>query len=1523
MTKAAENGGARDTSSFVRVASLCDDFRAAGESGAAPSIDSYLERVAEEARPTLLRNLLAVELGRRRAAGERPRLEEFLERFPRFVAVVRSAFLQDGTVVDFSIGDQSTCRGGASRPAAKAPSVSQMGEYRLLAELGRGGMGIVYEAVHLARGERVALKTLPAVDGARLYQFKREFRALADVNHPNLIGLHTLESDGCHWFFTMDLIDGVDFLSHVRPSGTLDLSRLRQALSQLVTGVLALHGKHIIHRDLKPSNVMVTDEGRVIVLDFGLALEEEGSWSADKVAGTPKYMAPEQAAGGKITAASDWYAVGVMLYEALTGKAPFVGRALQVLQAKQLQEAPDLPADAAIPSDLACLTRGLLRRDPRERPDAREIVRVAAFRGDAPTTTRPTSGLRLVGREQQLAALTDSYRWLRKQQQPLSVFIRGRSGEGKTSLAEHFLEPLRARREEVAVMSGRCYDRESVPFKALDSLIDALCSYLRSLPETDAALLIPDDMGVLVQVFPVLQRVGVAARAAAGRPGGLDEHQVRQRAFRALRALLTRMSRRTPVVWFIDDLQWGDADSAEALFEVLRPPEAPTALFLGTFRSEEADASPFLRAWGELLRKHDVQVERRDVSVGPLTVEECTRLVVALLGQDGEAIRRRAAEFAQETGGNPFLLIELVGCFDPATDSFHVLPINEVIDKKLGRLPADAPGLLEVVAVSGQALPVGEASRATGHAAAAVATLTHMRNERLVRLVGTDENPLVDTYHDRIRETVLRRLEEGRRKTLHRTLAEVIEEEAGGVPEAVVAALERGEYHEEKAVPRVYDLAYHFDAAGEKRKALACGVLAAEQARRQSALEVAAQQYAIARRNLPEANHAVGCRIALGSATTLMLLGRYEEAAEQLEGVSDLVADAEGKAQVEAIQAEIASKQGLLDKSIAYYEQGLRRLGNWVPRTALGWGFGILKEALVQCAHSLLPWRLHRLPPSSRLELSVRLFNRASQPYCFENSFKMLWSHLAGLNGAELLPPSPQLTHSIAIHGMWRAMMGWQAGGARYGERAIAMARESGDLLAQGSSCNHQGIGLYAAARYEEGLVYLTRAITAFDQAGDPWESHLAHFHKGCCHFGLGDLVGAVAEARWTFTSSARVGDPRVLCSSYLWARATRGNIPFEELKSCYPSRPDDIMSTVHGVLAEGLWHTFHGRTGEALRAFEQAAGLVRKSFCVNSHMILVAPMLAMGLRLHADAARADDARQLRRRALRVAKWGTRLTRLFPAAYPFALRERALALAALGKTREALKFADGSCAAAEAQKAKYEHAQSLLVRGRLARELGLAEAGEQLRAAESALDAIERPVREEAAGPAGTAPRDPASQPPVTPGQADAPAVPAARRRRLVGLALVILAAIGAVLAGGLLGWCTGYVLGFMAGAVAGDVAAWKAAGAGPGAAVGWVALPAALLLGWILVRRGLRHHEAEVRRRPGERPTPPPAVIRYGLPGLAGVLVFALSTIPAALGVWLGNAAGGGSGPLATGLSALGGVLGLALPVVLWRLAR
>ncbi len=268
---------------------------------------------------------------------------------------------------------------------------SAQGRYELRGTLGSGGMGVVYRALDRVRDREVALKSLRTTDGRALFRFKREFRALSDLVHPNLVALHELTTAGGEWMFAMELIDGEPFSTWVRPSaaagapGILDEARLRDALGQLADGLTALHEAGKLHRDLKPSNVLVDRGGRVVILDFGLVVSVARSDHTHERAavGTPAFMAPEQAGDLPLTAAADWYAVGVMLYEALTGARPFAGPVAQLMARKRIEDPPPPDVvDPSVPPALAALCVALLDRAPARRPSGRAVL---AALGRAPS----------------------------------------------------------------------------------------------------------------------------------------------------------------------------------------------------------------------------------------------------------------------------------------------------------------------------------------------------------------------------------------------------------------------------------------------------------------------------------------------------------------------------------------------------------------------------------------------------------------------------------------------------------------------------------------------------------------------------------------------------------------------------------------------------------------------------------------------------------------------------------------------------------------------------------------------------------------------------------------------------------------------------------------------------------------------------------------------------------------------------------------------------------------------------------
>src|SRR5499427_8442956 len=197
------------------------------------------------------------------------------------------------------------------------------GRYRIIALLGKGGMGEVYRADDLTLGQPVALKFLPEEamrDEGLLERFRNEVRIARRVSHPNVCRVYDVgEVDG-HTFFTMEYVDGEDLASLLRRIGRLPADKALEIARQLCAGLAAAHAKGVLHRDLKPANIMLDGRGHVRISDFGLAVFADERREPHVIAGTPAYMAPEQLDGRGATIRSDVYALGLILYEIFTGQ---------------------------------------------------------------------------------------------------------------------------------------------------------------------------------------------------------------------------------------------------------------------------------------------------------------------------------------------------------------------------------------------------------------------------------------------------------------------------------------------------------------------------------------------------------------------------------------------------------------------------------------------------------------------------------------------------------------------------------------------------------------------------------------------------------------------------------------------------------------------------------------------------------------------------------------------------------------------------------------------------------------------------------------------------------------------------------------------------------------------------------------------------------------------------------------------------------------------------------------------------
>jgi serine/threonine protein kinase len=1017
--------------------------------------------------------------------------------------------------------------------------------FRIVRPLGEGGMGIVYEAFDEERGARVALKTVRNLTPDSLARFKREFRALADLHHPNLVSLGELVSEGDRWFFTMELVEGVDLLSYVRPDAqatalealtatvsmaggevalaptapfrrvqpdgakAFDEQRLRSALAQLASALTAVHGAGMVHRDIKPANVRVTPQGRVVLLDFGLVADGSGRDihrpSTDlHMAGTPAYMAPEQATSRTPGPEADWYAVGVILFEALTGALPFDGSPLDMMMKKQVAEPPPPSAHVAgLPEELDVLCRALLRHDPGARPSGSKVLRVLGVA--AGTTTHSHSSLThappFVGRATEVAALEEAYAATRGGR-AVTVLVEGESGVGKSCLVRHFVEALAAQSPDAAVLVGRCYEREAVPYKALDGVVDALARLLARATEAEAARVLPLRPAALVQVFPVLRRVGVFARATRDGAQALDPFEIRSRAFAALRAMLVRLADERPLIVVIDDLQWADADSFALLSEVLRPPEAPALLLVATQRPRAGDVQHDAA--------HSLPGDVRTLPLLPLSDAEAQDLAAHLLARAELARGRSADDIAREAGGHPLFIDALVRHAAVVGEN-KATRLDDALWSRVAALEPSERAVVELLAVAGAPISHEALASAAGVEPQALQRELHvLRVAHLASITGTRAADTVELYHDRVRTAVLARMDGAACEQRHGALA---------------AALERAGSTDVEALAR------HWGGAGDAPQSAKYTARAADAAASALAFDRAAAHYehalAIGRWSDAEAR---ALREKLGDALANAGLGARAAEAYRVAARGAATANA---LDLQRRAADQLLRAGHFDEGLDLARAMLREIRMRLPQTAFG--------ALV----SLLLWRfvLWLRGTSFRVrdttQIAARDLTRVDVCWSVATNLALVdnvrgtYVQSRGLLLALRAGEPTRIARSMALEAAFVAIGGGRA--TRRTARLLARTRPLVErasvpearawlLTGEGSAALLSGRWREAAAAHAEG-----ERIFNQECVGVAWEVTTARWFRLWAHAYLGQLRELSGNVRaWLRDGEAR-GDLRAV----------------------------------------------------------------------------------------------------------------------------------------------------------------------------------------------------------------------------------------------------------------------------------------------------------------------------------------------------------------------------------------------------------
>ena len=1169
-------------------------------------------------------------------------------------------------------------------------------------------------------------------------RIEREAKILRGLQSPGLAGVLDIGQDGDSLYVTRPHVPGITLRRRLR-DGPLNLQDTIAVGQSLFSALVALHSHGVLHHDIRPANLIVDAESplrRAVLTDFsvnGCFRPEE--LSTEELIEAAIYRSPEYAGSLKYDVAepSDLYSAGVVLFECLAGHPPFSGDNVgDTLLRHMTARVPELRnVGEHVPLAMDELVQRLLHKDPRDRYQSAKAVLmdlnsimetarsgmaesscVVGCHDHRTTLTEPA----FVGRQGELEQVEEQIRQVAARQTGL-VFLEAESGGGKTRfLAEVALRGVQA---NMWVLHGRGLEMVGGrPFQVLHGIVEDVIAEARSNPSFAETLhkRLGDHADAVGAVLPELARsLGWRESAPAG-PEGFAETWTIQALAAFLDALGTEDR---PAMIILDDCQLADATTIKLIAHWRRERvnsagEGPATLLVVAFRLEEVAAEhplrkirPTLHLRLALLVAEEMQ-HLLESMAGPLPAEVVE--VVYRLSEGSPFMASAVLRGMVESGA---LLAEPTGWrIEPLAlaDLHSSSRAAGFLSRRIELLPQDTLELLTIGAVLGKEFDLNLAAKFLSLSTSqAVTTLDTARERHLVWIRPNGAECIF--VHDKIRDALLDRLTPKTRQDLHLRVARHLQQEDAG---------------------RIFDLAYHFDAAGDYESALPYALQAAEQARAQYALEIAEGQYRIAQRGADSGDRATRYEIAKGLGDVLMLRGHYSEAGEVFQTALGLVDGTFAEADIRGKLGELDFKRGEMANAALAYQEALRLLGKPFPQEAAFYVLALLWGAVVQVAHTLFPRlfvsRHNRIPLKPEL-LHLQLLIRLAYAYWFTRGKVQAFSaHLVGINLAERYAPSLELAHIYSSHAMAMTLIGWYSRGIAYAQKSLDIRRALKDLLGEGQSLSFYGCVLYAASRFNECVEKCREAMRLLERTGDYWEWHIAIYQIAASLYRLGDMQGAVQAAQRMRKSGLELGDEQASSISLdIWALATRGMVPEDILAQEVNRERPDGQTKAQILLAQGVQLTESGLHEQAVAVFEQGVANGKPIMLISAYAAPNLAWLATALRRWAESETRltpDKRNKLLKRAQTAARRAIRIGRRLQNDLPHALREYAYVRVLRGKIRRSCRLLEESLAVAERQDAKYEYAQTLLIYHRLRRELGWPGAEEQIAAAEAALQEI-------------------------------------------------------------------------------------------------------------------------------------------------------------------------------------------------------
>nr|HPQ40207.1 protein kinase [bacterium] len=808
--------------------------------------------------------------------------------------------------------------------------------YQVHDQLGRGGTCEVFKIVCDQTQDIHALKVLLGAQNAR--RFRREFRSMSRLEHPNIAKVFEYGEYQERPCYSMEFIAGGDMKNWLKqemgvvstgtgraPSTPEEFKRLVEMFVEICEPLSYIHSQKILHRDLKPANIMLTDTGEIRLMDFGLIKEldiiQETLTRTGTFVGTVAYMSPEQGMGRQLDPRSDLYSFGVIMYEALSGRLPFLGNSVVQVLMKHINSPPEPPTslNPVVPPLLERLTLSLLQKEPSARiATAEEVLdQLVLYLRAEPRTIEETMevldlseiepattsvgmpGLLvpgLIGREQEMDVCRSALENLRRGT-PGIVSVFGELGVGKSAFVREI--GTSARMHGFSLLRGACTEVERFPYGAFIRPLETIADRLAGKDEAYSRQIIGNVGPILASVCPAFNQIPWVSAQAPVEP--LEPLQAKLRNFDAMRSVLENFARENGLVLIVEDLQWADDLSLEFIHFLARnlcrtDRRSPSLLLVQTWRPEDM---PKLGIGGRFRKNLGKFPCHKEIALKSLTKDLVGQMLYAMLG-DKEVDSSVIDEVFKDSGGNPFFIEEIVKNLAEQgilrkqegrwildlSDTLDSMPavtmeglsspvisvpdrVREIISQRLEKLDGEIQRNLRIASVIGIEFEFDLLLAVSGaDEDELLDQLDEAMKEDVIEEVKGSGGEVFRFHQNMIRQVLYNGLSERRQTRIHSKVAEAIQAEYGGDD------------------PEVWDLlAYNYDRGACLKEALHFYGKAADRA-----LAFAAQSamnYANRMLELLDSGNASEEHILKSKSQALRILGRSHELTGSLDGAMD------------------------------------------------------------------------------------------------------------------------------------------------------------------------------------------------------------------------------------------------------------------------------------------------------------------------------------------------------------------------------------------------------------------------------------------------------------------------------------------------------------------------------------------------------------------------------------------------------------------------------------------------------------